>query len=149
MSSYFWKPWGLLLLVVWLRSSESSAQADASDIYAVATPSESTIIIVDAQGRLLRTTDGRSFVVSSLTDVPMYGVSFANANVGIAVGDSGALFRSSDGGETWTRQDSGTINPLLSVSLVDENIATVVGFQGTILRTVDGGATWMPQELAG
>src|SRR5215468_8389105 len=101
MSSYSWKPWGLLLLVVWLRSSESAAQGGAADIFAVATPGESTIVIVDAQGRLLRTTDGRSFVVSSLADVPMYGVSFADANVGIAVGESGALFRSSDGGATW------------------------------------------------
>src|SRR5215467_10368934 len=98
MGSYSWKPWGLLLLVVCLRSSESSAQSDAADIYAVASLDELTTVIIDARGRLLRTTDGRSFVVSSLTDSPMYGVSFADANFGIAVGGSGTLLVSVDGG---------------------------------------------------
>src|SRR5713101_6581213 len=100
MRLYFWSSLVLLLLVVSLRSSESSAQSDAADIYAVASLDELTTVIIDARGRLLRTTDGRSFVVSSLTDSPMYGVSFADADFGIAVGGSGTLLVSVDGGAT-------------------------------------------------
>src|SRR6266851_2013228 len=37
----------------------------------------------------------------------------------VAVGERGRIVRSTDGGETWTRQDSGTSNVLLGVSFVD------------------------------
>ena len=72
----------------------------------------------------------------------LLGVSFVDANIGTAVGDAGTILRTPDGGATWTRQTSGTINALLGVSFVDANIGTAVGWHGTILRTTNGGVTW-------
>ncbi len=63
----------------------------------------------------------------------------------VAVGTSGTILRSSDGGETWTPQTSGTNRDLLAVSFVDGNTGTAVGEGGTIVRTTDGGETWTRQ----
>src|SRR5260370_42555716 len=79
------RTWGWFLFVASLRSAESSAQADPSDIYAVATLDENTTVVLDAQGRLLRSTDGRSFTEQSLTPGPFFGVSFLNSSLGMAV----------------------------------------------------------------
>jgi len=67
------------------------------------------------------------------------GVSFTDANTGTAVGEAGTIVRTTDGGETWVTQDSGTTSALNGVSFTDANTGTAVGQNGTILRTTDGG----------
>ena len=67
------------------------------------------------------------------------GVSFINANTGTAVGCSGTILRTTNGGTNWTSQTSGTTNCLCDVSFTDANNGTAVGDDGTILRTTNGG----------
>jgi photosystem II stability/assembly factor-like uncharacterized protein len=43
---------------------------------------------------------------------PLNGVSFADADTGTAVGDFGTIFRTTNGGTSWTSQSSGTTNVL-------------------------------------
>ena len=69
-----------------------------------------------------------------------------NSNTLIAVGASGTILRSTDGGATWTRRASGTASDLFGVSFINANVGAAVGAQGTILRTVDAGATWTPRS---
>ena len=68
-----------------------------------------------------------------------------NANTGTLVGDYGTIVRTTDGGNNWSVQSSGTTETLWGVSFTDSNSGTVVGENGTILRTTDGGAHWMEQ----
>ena len=73
------------------------------------------------------------------------GASLVNANTGTLVGDYGTIVRTTDGGNNWTIQSSGTTQTLWGVSFTDANNGSAVGENGTILRTTDGGAHWMPQ----
>jgi hypothetical protein len=75
----------------------------------------------------------------------LLGVDFTDANTGTVVGGAGTILHTSDGGQTWVPQASGTTNQLRAVSFSDSQTGTVVGELGTILRTTDGGATWVPQ----
>lgn len=72
----------------------------------------------------------------------LFGLSFTDANNGTAVGLSGSIVRTTDGGRHWINQSSGTSNWLYGVSFVDGSNGTVVGANGTILRTTDGGNSW-------
>jgi hypothetical protein len=78
---------------------------------------------------------------------PLRGVSFTDANTGTAVGMWGTILRTTNGGSSWTRQSSGTINDLLGVSFTDANTGTAVGVGGTILRTKTGGVTAVKEEV--
>jgi len=69
-------------------------------------------------------------------------VSFIDENTGTAVGWSGTILRTTDGGATWTSQISGTTETLYCVSLADEDNGIAVGWRDTILRTTNAGATW-------
>ena len=69
-------------------------------------------------------------------------IAFADDRVGIAVGDHGIIFRTSDRGATWQEEQSGTTSSLYSVSMPTPRHAVVVGSQGTILETSNGGAVW-------
>ena len=75
----------------------------------------------------------------------LFGVSFPDVNTGTAVGDSGTILRTTDGGANWVSQTSGTIQRLKGVSFSDANTGTAVGDNGIILRTTDGGANWVSQ----
>ena len=75
----------------------------------------------------------------------LYGVSQLDANTATAVGlaadypRTGTIFRTADGGNTWSSQISGTSQFLTGVSFFDANTGMVVGESGTILRTNTGG----------
>lgn len=70
------------------------------------------------------------------------GVHFVNEWTGWVVGDSGKVFKTTDGGESWTPQVRVTFHPLNSVSFVDSNVGYAVGDMNTIIKTTDGGAGW-------
>ena len=75
----------------------------------------------------------------------LYGVYFTDANTGTATGDNWTIVRTTDGGDSWSIQSSGTTNTLYGVSFTDADYGTAVGSSGTIVRTTDGGNTWSSQ----
>lgn len=72
------------------------------------------------------------------TDDVFYELHVFNANAVIAVGESGVIKRTTDGGDTWSFQSCPTVSGLRDVGFVDENIGWIVGYEGTILKTVTG-----------
>ena len=70
---------------------------------------------------------------------------FVGKTRGWAVGDAGTIIATTDGGETWQPQESGTPYGLLSVHFANEKEGWVVGENGLILKTADGGANWLVQ----
>ena len=80
----------------------------------------------------------------------LYDVQFlADGTRGWAVGESGTILATGDGGKTWAPQTSNTSNSLYSVQfLADGTRGWAVGQGGTILTTGNGGKTWAPQTSA-
>jgi len=73
-------------------------------------------------------------------------MSFANDQIGWAVGESGTIQRTIDGGATWALQEAPTRKLLYDLAAIDDSQAWAVGAGGTILRTVDGGRNWDEQS---
>ena len=48
----------------------------------------------------------------------------------------GTIFRTVDGGATWTQQTSGVTVELYGMSFTSTNVGTIVGDGGTILKTI-------------
>lgn len=59
------------------------------------------------------------------------------------------VFRSTDGGQTWTAHDTGSQVPISQLTFVDAQRGWAVGALGTILATSDGGETWQRQRAGG
>ena len=89
----------------------------------------------------------------------LFDVVFVDARNGWAVGQSGAIIHTSDGGETWTGQDSGTTWNLTRVSFSDTLNGWAIGrseleqqdllWTKVLLHTTDGGQTWRRERLPG
>ena len=98
---------------------------------------------------LLRTVDGgESWSRLLLPEVKteLFHLDFDGKQEGWIVGDLGVILATTDNGNTWVKQDSGTDAGLYNVDFRDDKDGYVVGERGTILRTEDGGRTWTQIE---
>lgn len=80
--------------------------------------------------------------------VNLYGASFLTRDEGWAIGQLGKIFHTTNGGQSWEEQQSGTNLLLAAVEFIDHTHGWVVGERGIILHTRDGGLTWT-QQLSG
>jgi photosystem II stability/assembly factor-like uncharacterized protein len=71
---------------------------------------------------------------------------FASDSKGWIIGELGTIIATSNGGQLWNTQNSGTSETLNSVFFTSELNGWVVGSAGTILKTQDGGTTWNTQN---
>lgn len=69
-------------------------------------------------------------------------VFFVNGSTGWRGGDSGEIFKTTDGGATWVRQNSGISASIYGIKFFDANTGWATGAFGAMLRTTDGGTTW-------
>lgn len=77
-------------------------------------------------------------------DALLYGMSYADENNVWVSGEFGTILKSSDGGRTWTQQESGLESTLFGIYMQDPMNGMVVGIDSVILSTNDGGETWKP-----
>ena len=87
-------------------------------------------------------------------DINPRGLFFINSKVGFVVGYNGDIYKTTNSGESWQKQNSGTTLHLHSVNFINENIGFVSGqaMNGCLnedcdkgcvfLKTTNGGETW-------
>jgi len=86
-------------------------------------------------------------------DIPtaqyLHSVHFVDSLYGWAVGDSGTIIHTSDGGVNWVIQESQTENEIVDVFFLNKNLGWASSFKysslpyGTLLlKTTDGGQNW-------
>lgn len=148
---------GIFLLISSVVFFSGCGDDDTETLYGWAVGSN-----VDGYGTIIHTKNGgitwvRQGNTEMIPDISIDDVSAADNNnvwaVGLnSVGEGGAsygtILRTTDGGETWIRQGSGSTIPdvgLSGISAVDNEVAWVVGTNGTVLHTTDGGTTWVQQ----
>jgi len=76
----------------------------------------------------------------------LYGCAMANFSTMWTCGFAGAIYHSSDGGKTWSRQESKTSQTLFDIIFFDDTHGIVCGQAGTVLKTRDNGKTWESME---
>ena len=79
----------------------------------------------------------------------LHGVCVFNQNKAIAVGASGIVLKTEDGGNVWDVQYAieNTASHFWSIQFANQQIGWVVGEAGLILKTVDGGESWANQSV--
>jgi photosystem II stability/assembly factor-like uncharacterized protein len=82
-------------------------------------------------------------VVRSGGEGHFQGLWFVDKDNGWAVGDSGRILHTSDGGDSWDFQESGTLLPLKCVVFSNPRIGWIGGGENSIGLTTNGGASWV------
>src|SRR5215217_8188627 len=86
-------------------------------------------------------------VQRSTTEATLMGIHFLDAQNGWAVGASGTVLKTTDGGKKWKKAVTGTRATLTSVFFVDRQKGWVTGSAGMLRRTLDGGDSWISKPL--
>jgi photosystem II stability/assembly factor-like uncharacterized protein len=76
----------------------------------------------------------------------LFAACFPSDKTGWMAGELGRIFRTTDGGATWVRQDAGTKRPFLAMTCLDPQTAWLGGKEGIVYATKDGGDTWTEQQ---
>ena len=87
---------------------------------------------------------------NSGTNAKLNSVHFEDSNIGWAVGDSGIILHTTNGGQEWIIQISGTTTSLSDISFIDHNNGLAVGggpqyslTEAVVLQTSNGGQYWL------
>jgi photosystem II stability/assembly factor-like uncharacterized protein len=118
-------------------------------------PNSTTAWTVGANGTILKTVDGNSWVrLNSGTTSYLESAFFYDSNIGWAVGREGTIIKTNNGGSSWTAQTSGVTNPLRSVCFIDKNTGWIAGDftyenKSSIIKTINGGNSWIAQIIVG
>jgi LmbE family N-acetylglucosaminyl deacetylase len=81
----------------------------------------------------------------------LYGIAFKNKNIGFAVGLRETVIKTTDGGQTWSRQKVTAdrkifgFRPIYRDITFKGNTGCIVGQNGTVLISKDGGDSWYPR----
>lgn len=74
---------------------------------------------------------------------------FADNWYGWAVGDSGSIIHTADGGQSWSQQASGSSSHLNAIYFVNQQTGWIAGDDNTLLYTTNGGQNWYSQAPVG
>lgn len=91
---------------------------------------------------LAQSAHAADWVTQTSGTTSLNNINMLDAGTGYAVGDSGIILKTTNGGQGWASQTSPTNNNWHDVDIIDANIAWVVGDNGKIAKTENGGATW-------
>jgi uncharacterized repeat protein (TIGR01451 family) len=115
---------------------------------AIAPNADGSIVLI-AVGDLFRSTDGgRTFVnIGQLreADPSIVSVAFSrDGTVAWAGTNSGHIYRSTDGGETWRERTGSFLGGVkdIEVDAASSSVAYALNTSGSLYRTIDDGLTW-------
>lgn len=80
--------------------------------------------------------------LNSGVSTQLNAISFSNQSMGIVVGNSGVIRKTSNAGLTWSASSSGTSVDLTDVTFIDATTFIAIGKLGTILKTTNAGGSW-------
>jgi hypothetical protein len=111
-----------------------------------ALPTNSQTVVLCEQGLALVTADeGTTWSTRRISpNGGLRAISFIDSANGLAVGDGGQIFATSDTGRTWQPRKSGVTDNLTDIQMNGQE-GWIAGYTGTILHTTDGGQTWTQQ----
>lgn len=102
----------------------------------------------DSSGTILKSTNGTTWTTQVSSGPKLNGISALDANVVYAVGASGTVQKTTDGGANWSSQTTDSNYVLYGVNAVSSTTAYAAGKSGSdgvILKTTDG-TNWSTVE---
>ncbi|MDH6254088.1 photosystem II stability/assembly factor-like uncharacterized protein [Chryseobacterium sp. H1D6B] len=98
-------------------------------------------------GRIIKTVDGGDNWITTSSDSSSsnnyYSIVFPSQNVGFANKGFGSMFKTTDGGQTWTELPYSVYHAeTYGMQFFDENNGFTVGQNGAVYKTTDGGTSW-------
>lgn len=93
---------------------------------------------------ILKTTNGGLNWFFQSRESWVYSIYFVNGNTGWAGVRFGKMMHTTDGGSSWTYQQSNSGGTFFDMKFMNENTGWAAGDYNSIIRTTNGGVNWIP-----
>lgn len=105
--------------------------------------------ITSSEGSIYKTTDdGKNWAKAATPYLAgkLNSIAFGDTSMGIAVGNSGVLLRTTNGGLNWNiMSPPGSVN-LFCTHFINTNTGYIAAESGKIFKTTDSGINWTPEN---
>lgn len=91
---------------------------------------------------VLKTTNAGTNWLNMTLQGDHQSITFADMNTGYVASNNGRIFKTIDGGSSWTLQNTGTTQFLTSINFYNSLTGIATGMGKTILKTSNGGENW-------
>ncbi len=112
-------------------------------LYDISFPTENVGFIVGYNGTILklkRTASADSiFTIPSGITTPLNKVFFPSPDTGYIAGEGGVILKTTDGGDSWNQQYTGTSNSLRGLYFLNDSVGFAAGAGITVIKTTNGG----------
>ncbi|MEK9155069.1 MAG: YCF48-related protein, partial [Patescibacteria group bacterium] len=78
----------------------------------------------------------------------LHDVALLSSSTIIVVGDNGSIYKTTDGGATWSWKDAATSFDMNAIHAVDSNTIWIAGEGEYLAKSSDGGSTWNQVNFA-
>ena len=105
--------------------------------------------VLGAQGKIFRTFDsGETWQqITSIQGHYIYDICFVDSTTAYACSGSTKVFKTTDGGYTWSLQNTGVSGTILyGIHFVNKDVGYTVGYPGVVIKTINGGQNWQQLE---
>ncbi len=119
-------------------------------------PDDSTLFVTTAVAYVLRIEKRNSQITGKVLPIlpsPQFGLFvkpvrcfFVTSQIGWVVCSNGEIFKTVDGGESWSNQTPSVKVYCRGTHFISEQIGYLVGEAGILLKTTNGGTTWIKVE---
>ncbi len=140
-----WKSSTTQLRSIWSHRNDAT---ETTQVWAVGDTSRLTRMKW-RKGGCIEWTESKAYDSMLMKELTLRGLWGISDRVLIAVGSSGTILRTTNGGDTWTevRSDKAELNAVAGNDLGTELFA--VGNGGLILRSTNGGINWQQESIIG
>ena len=129
-----------------------SVDVASGTYYTAGAVNQGTQLFPNYQGTVLKSTDGTNWTTQVSSGPKLYGISASDPSVAYAVGESGTVQKTTNGGTNWSSQTTDSNYVLYGVDTVNATTAYAVGKSGSdgvILKTTDGTNWSTTQTISG
>ena len=126
-----------------LKLTGSNLRNGSDSVVYVVAPKQSDSSLKPRTGTISLPNNEKRYITQG-ANVQLFSIYFVDSNEGFAVGALGHIWKTTDGGKTWTKKESGVSAHLRAVHFPDAQTGYATGDNSTILKTTDAGESWSP-----
>lgn len=149
MVIYLYRLLTLLCLILFSSCLDDPVRSNIEDNYLSSLASSDTYLFATASdGRIFRSADGFKWESLPINNsLLLLDIKSTPSGFVFACGENGAIFVSTDNGNTWSKKSTGVFSFLKEIIIYNDSTIFAGGNTGKFIKSTDSGTTWKTIEM--
>lgn len=144
MVIYLYRLLALFFLILLTSCLDDPVKSSIEDYYLSSiTKSDNYVFATSSDGSILRSIDGENWKSLPVNNsIILLDIKSTPSGMLFACGESGAIFESTNNGDTWSKKSTGIFSFLKEIIIYNDSTIFAGGDTGKFIKSIDSGNTW-------